>query len=167
MTHPLVEQLRFTRSEFRRAFRGFPQADGEKRLGPMNSAGWIVGHMAWHEQRYWLERLAGLKPVPELERVASGNAASTPPLATMLEAWKTVTTAADPHLDALDEAAMHRSLPGAPPRQAGTALLRVTYHYWFHAGEVLAIRQLLDHARRPEYVGSIDTKAPYRAPAAS
>jgi len=27
---------------------------------------------------------------------------------------------------------------------------------------VLAIRQLLDHPRRPEFVGDIDSKAPYR-----
>jgi hypothetical protein len=28
MTHPLVEQLRFARSEWRRALRGIPEADG-------------------------------------------------------------------------------------------------------------------------------------------
>lgn len=165
MTHPLVEQLRFTRSEFRRALRGFPEADGQKRLGPMNSAGWIVGHMAWHEQRYWLDRLVSEKPVPELDAVASGAAPSTPPLAKMLAAWAKVTKTADPHLDGLDERRMHESLPGSPPRVIGTALLRVTYHYWFHTGEIVAIRQMLDHPRRPEYVGSIDTKAPYRPPA--
>jgi hypothetical protein len=27
----------------------------------------------------------------------------------------------------------------------GTVLMRNTYHYWFHAGEVYAIRQLLGH----------------------
>jgi hypothetical protein len=39
----------------------------------------------------------------------------------------------------------------------------MTYHYWFHIGEILAMRQLMDHPRRPEYVGDIEGQAPYRA----
>jgi hypothetical protein len=163
MAHPLVEQLRFARSEWRRGLRGVPEADGLRRFLPMNSIGWIVAHMAWHEQRYWLPRRAGAPPRPILNEVAAtGGPATTPSLKQMLAAWKTVTTAADPHLDALDEASMSTSLPGQPPRLFGNALLRVTYHYWFHTGEILAIRQLLDHPNRPEFVGSIDDRAPYR-----
>ena len=163
MTHPLVDQLRFARSEWRRGLRGTPEEDGSRRFEPMNSIGWIVGHMAWHEQRYWLTRLAGETPEPILNEVAaSGGPATTPSLRAMLRSWSAVTAAADPLLDALDEAALQRSLPGSPPRLIGNALLRVTYHYWFHTGEVLAIRQLLDHPRRPEFVGNIDDRAPYR-----
>jgi hypothetical protein len=163
VTHPLVEQLRFARSEWRRGLRGVPEADGSRRLEPMNSISWIVAHMAWHEQRYWLTRLAGVTPQPILNEVAaSGGPATTPSLTAMLKAWKTVTTTADPHLDALDETSMQVSLPGSPPRLMGNALLRVTYHYWFHTGEILAIRQLLEHPNRPEYVGNIDERAPYR-----
>lgn len=163
MTHPLVEQLRFARSEFRRGLHGFPEADGTKRLGPMNSAGWIVAHMAWHEQRYWLQRLRGevVEPIL-LQHGANGAPATTPSLRAMLRAWRHVTSAVDPILDGLDEAAMARDLPGAPPRRLGDAILRVTYHYWFHTGEILAIRQLLDHPGRPEFVGDIDSLAPYR-----
>jgi hypothetical protein len=165
MPHPLVEQLRFTRSEWQRGLRGVREADGVRRFEPINSIGWIVGHMAWHEQRYWLTRLSGETPVPILnELVANGAPATTPPLGEMLEAWRTVTQAADPRLDALDEAAMTTSLPPpGPKREIGTALLRVTYHYWFHTGEILAIRQLFGHPRRPEFVGDIDGKAPYRS----
>jgi len=163
MTHPLVEQLRFARAEWRRGLRGVPEADGLRRFEPMNSIGWIVGHMAWHEQRYWLTRLVGETPEPILNEVAaSGGPTTTPSLRAMLKAWASVTAAADPHLDALDETAMLARLPGSPPRQMGTAVLRVTYHYWFHTGEILAIRQLLDHPHRPEYVGDIDRRAPYR-----
>jgi DinB family protein len=163
MTHPLVEQLRFARSEWLRGLRGVPEADGLRRFEPMNSIGWIVAHMAWHEQRYWLTRHAGVTPEPILNEVAaSGGPATTPSLKAMRAAWKTVTGAADPYLDALDESDMRRSLPGSPPRAYGNALLRVTYHYWFHIGEVVAIRQLLDHPRRPEFVGNIDDQAPYR-----
>jgi hypothetical protein len=43
MTHPLVEQLRFARSEWRRGLRGVPEAEGFRRFEPINS---IVGHMA-------------------------------------------------------------------------------------------------------------------------
>jgi hypothetical protein len=46
MTHALVEQLRFARSEWRRGLRGVPDADGSRHIEPMNSIGWIVGHMA-------------------------------------------------------------------------------------------------------------------------
>ena len=161
--HPLVEQLRFTRAEFRRGLRGTTAADGVRRLEPMNSIGWIVAHMAWNEQRYWLTRHAGETPVPILNEVAAnGGPATTPSLRAMRKAWSTVTAAADPHLDVLRESDMTRSLPGSPPRAYGTAILRVTYHYWFHTGEILAIRQLLDHPRRPEFVGNIDVQAPYR-----
>jgi hypothetical protein len=40
-------------------------------------------------------------------------------------------------------------------------LLRTTYHYWFHAGEVAAVRQLLGHGDLPEFVGDM-TPATYR-----
>ena len=164
MAHPLVDQLRFTRSEWLRGVRGVPEADGVRRLKPMNSIGWIVGHMAWQEQRYWLTRLSGATPLPILnELVANGAPATTPPLGDMLEAWRTVTAEADRVLDGLDETAMSTDLPSpGPSRLTGNAIQRVTYHYWFHIGEVLAIRQLLDHPRRPEFVGDIDGEAPYR-----
>ncbi|MCI0582245.1 MAG: DinB family protein [Chloroflexi bacterium] len=163
MTHPLVEQLRFARHEWRRGLRGVPEADGRRRLEPMNSIGWIVAHMAWHEQRYWLTRMAGETLEPTLnELAASGGPATTPSLRAMLKAWNAVTAASDPRLDALDETAMLTHLPGSPPRQLGTAILRVTYHYWFHTGEILAIRQLVGHPHRPEYVGDLDGRAPYR-----
>lgn len=163
--HPLVEQLRFARAEFGRGVAGVPEADGLRRFEPMNSIGWIVAHMAWHEQRYWLTRINGTTPVPELNEIAAnGGPATTPPLGAMLEAWTTVTSAADPMLAGLDEPAMYRELGGTPARLIGNAILRVTYHYWFHTGEILAIRQLLDHPDRPEFVGDIDGQAPYRAP---
>jgi len=165
VVHPLIEQLRFTRSEFRRGLRAVPAADALRRLEPMNSIGWIVAHMAWHEQRYWLTRGQDLTPVPELNEIApNGGPATTPPLAAMLTAWKTVTDAADPWLNALTAADMDGDLGGSGPRRTiGAGLQRVTYHYWFHTGEILAIRQVLGHPRLPEFVGNIDDEAPYRA----
>jgi hypothetical protein len=162
--HPLVEQLRFTRSEFKRGLRGTPASDGARRLEPMNSIGWIVAHMSWQEQRYFLTRAQGSTPLPELNEIApNGGPATTPPLAAMLRAWSEVTAASDAWLAKLDDAALLGPLGGPGPRRTvGSAIQRVTYHYWFHTGEILAIRQVLGHRRLPEFVGNIDDEAPYR-----
>ena len=165
MAEPLVEQLRFTRAEWLRGLRGTPEADGLRRLEPMNSIGWIVAHLAWQEQRYWLTRLQDRTPVPLLNELAAyGGPPTTPSLREMLAAWKQVTGEVDPWLDGLSAAALAEPLAGPGPRRSvGDSIQRVVYHYWFHIGEILAIRQLLGHARLPEFVGPIETKAPYRA----
>jgi hypothetical protein len=164
MAHPRVEQLRFTRSEWRRALRGVSEEDGSRRLEPINSIGWIVAHLAWQEQRYFVARAQGRLPIPELDDIApSGGSPSTPSLRAMLGLWRRATEAADPWLDSLDTAALLRPLPPpGGPRTIGDAIQRVTYHYWEHIGEIMAIRQLLDHPRRPEFVGAIEERAPYR-----
>jgi hypothetical protein len=165
MAHPLVDQLRFTRSEWRRAIRGTPEVDGGRRIEPMNSISWIVGHLAWQEQRYWLARGMGQIPIPALDdTVASGGPPTTPSLRAMLDAWRLVTATADPWLDALTTTRLLEDLP--PPgarRTIGDAMRRMTYHYWFHMGEILAIRQVLGHRRLPDFVGNIEGRAPYRA----
>jgi hypothetical protein len=164
VTHPLVEQLHFTREEWLRALRGVPEKDGFRRLEPINSIGWIVGHLAWQEQRYFVARAQGRLPLPILDEVAaSGGPPSTPSLKAMRAAWKQVTAEADRWLESLTTAGLLEQLP--PPgnsRTAGDAIRRTTYHYWFHIGEILAIRQLLGHPHRPEYVGNIEKRAPYR-----
>ena len=167
MAHPLVDQLRFTRSEWLRALDGVPEADGEIRLQPMNSIGWIVFHLAWHEQLSFVTRLQGRTPVPEAnEHGVNGQPASTPPLADALRAWHAVTAAADPGLDMLDTARLAEFMPNSPrPRLIGSIVRRVTYHYWFHVGEITAIRQVLGHANVPEFVGDIDGRPPYRSEA--
>jgi hypothetical protein len=164
VAHPLVEQIRFTRDEWLRALRGVPEEDGYRRFEPINSIGWIVGHLAWQEQRYFVARAQGRLPLPILDEVAaSGGPPSTPSLKEMLADWKVVTAEADVWLDSLTTAGLLEALP--PPgnsRTAGDAIRRTTYHYWFHIGEILAIRQLLGHPHRPEYVGNIEKRAPYR-----
>jgi hypothetical protein len=45
----------------------------------------------------------------------------------------------------------------------GSLLQRTIYHYWYHLGENLAIRQLLGHTRLPQFVGDIDGKAPFES----
>ena len=166
MTHPLIDQFRFTRSEWLRGLEGVSEDDATRHFGPMNCISWIVGHLAWHEHRYWLERAQGKLLFPTLnEMYAYGAPMSTPPLTEMLGLWRTVTQAADPYLDNLTTEKLQSELlrDGKPVGQSiGSALRRVTYHYWFHIGEIQAIRQMLGQANLPEYVGDIEIQAPYR-----
>ena len=167
MPHLLVTQLRFARIELLRALEAIPAADAEKRLMPMNSIGWIVGHLAQQEQQNWLTRLQGKTLYPHLtEQFGYGKPASTPPLSDVLAAWQAVTDASNPFLDQLktaDFAAPMFEDGELPGSNVGTFMLRVTYHYWFHIGEILAIRQILGHPNLPDYVGDIYHKAPYQA----
>jgi uncharacterized damage-inducible protein DinB len=165
--HPLVTQLRFTRSEFARALRGVSDEDGTRRFPPLNSISWNAGHLAWQEQYYFLFLAQRFRLLPEIERLfASGAPASTPALSEMVAAWKEITAAADPWLEAQTSESLAEYFTradGQPgQRTYGNLLQRVIYHYWYHLGENMAIRQLLDHSRLPQYVGNLDEKAPYR-----
>jgi uncharacterized damage-inducible protein DinB len=168
MAHPLVEQLRFARAEFLRGLGGLSSDDACRRVGPMNSIGWNVGHMAWQEQRYWLFRGQGRILVPEVQRVfANGAPASTPALDQVMADWRAITAAADPWLDGLTSDALAQlrdfDVDGQTIRlRFGSLLQRTTYHYWYHTGENMAIRQMLGHTDLPEFVGNIDDEAPYR-----
>jgi hypothetical protein len=164
MPHPLVDQLRFARRQFGVALEGTPEEDGFRRLGPMNSIGWIVAHLAWHEQAYWLTRAQGVTVRQEVvEHGASGRPATTPSLSAMLDAWEAVKAAADPWLDRQDESTLFTPIPNSPAtRLVGNGILRVTDHYWFHTGEIMAIRQILGHEGLPEFIGDIDGLAPWR-----
>ena len=42
MVHPLVEQLRFARSEFRRGLEGVTAEEAKRRFLPMNCIAWNV-----------------------------------------------------------------------------------------------------------------------------
>jgi len=164
-THPLVTQLRFARSEFNRCFEGVSAEDAVRRLGPMNSLSWIVGHLADQEHGWWIVLAQGRSLLPGLnDRVGFGKPASTPPLEEMWAAWRTATQAADEYLDTLTTNALqfHLSHKGVPRvENIGTMLLRCIYHYWFHIGEAHAIRQMLGHAELPVYVGDM-SQALYR-----
>ena len=166
MPHPLVDQFRFTRSEWLRGLEGVSEEDGACHFGPMNCISWTVGHLAWHEQRTWLTRSQNKILFPKLnELFAYGADMNTPSLKEMLETWQTVTQAADPFLDTLTSETLQNELllNGEPVGQTlGSALRRVTYHYWYHIGEIQAIRQMLGHKDLPEYVGDIEIEAPYR-----
>ena len=74
MPHPLVEQLRFARSEFRRGLVGVTDEEARRRFLPINSISWNIGHLAWQEQRYWLLYPQGIMLLPEEREKASFDA---------------------------------------------------------------------------------------------
>lgn len=166
MPHPLAVQLRFTRSEFKRALDGVTEAEARQRFLPMNCISWNVGHLAWQEQRYFLFFGQNQMPLPQINDLfAYGAPASTPSLHEMWTAWNTITQAVDPWLDALatEKLLEHVVIDGqSSPYIFGSLLQRVIYHYWYHTGENLAIRQMLGHTDLPEFVGDIDGEAPYQ-----
>jgi DinB superfamily len=166
MTHPLVDQFRFTRREWRRGLDGVSEDEGARHFAAMNCISWIVGHLTWHEQRIFLFRPQGQILYPLLNQVyAYGAPMSTPSLAESLDMWNHVAAAADPYLDSLTTAGLQTELllnGQVVGQTVGSALRRITYHYWFHNGEIQAIRQMLGHTGLPEYVGNIETEAPYR-----
>jgi len=166
MSHPLVLQLWFARSEFKRGLEGLSEADATKRLLPMNCISWNIGHLAWQEQRYWLFRAQDQVLLPEVNnQFAYGAPASTPALADARAIWDQITKACDPWLDTLTTAKLqeHVVIDGLPsPYIFGSLLQRTIYHYWYHTGENMGIRQALGHTALPDFVGDIDTEAPYR-----
>ncbi len=166
MTHPLVDQFRFTRKEWLSGLEGISEEDGAHHFGPMNCIGWTVGHLAWHEQRTFLQRPQGKILFPNLnELFAYGAPMCTPSFKEMLDTWQTVAQTCDPFLDTLTTSILQTNvlLKGKVIGQTlGSALRRITYHYWYHIGEIQAIRQMLGHKNLPEYVGDIDMEAPYR-----
>ena len=166
MPHPLVLQLRFTRSEFQRALVGLTDEEARRRFMPMNCISWNIGHLAWQEQRYWLWRAQGQILLPHInDMFAYGAPASTPALDQAWAVWHTIIEASDPWLDKLTTEKLQQSviIDGQPSDIIfGNLLQRVIYHYWYHTGENMAIRQLLGHQDLPEFVGNIDDEAPYR-----
>ena len=164
--HPLVLQLKFTRSEFKRALKGLSEEDASKRLLPMNCISWNVGHLAWQEQRYFLYYAQGLMPYPEVQQAyAYGAPGSTPSLKEVLVVWGKITEAADVWLESLTREKLQEHFVKKDGSQGGaiygSMLQRVIYHYWYHTGENMAIRQMLGHTHLPEFVGNIDDQAPY------
>ncbi len=98
--------------------------------------------------------------VPNLYlEVGTGQPGSAPDWEAMLNAWRTVTAAADEYLDTLTPELLTTRLvyEGEPQREdVGTLLLRNIYHYWFHLGEAYALRELLGHTGLPGFVGRMD-----------
>jgi len=167
MIHPMVLQLRFTRSEFKRAIDGVTDEESRKRFLPMNCISWHVGHLAWQEQRYFLLFAQGKILLPEINKqFAYGAPHSTPSLEEMWSGWKEIISAVDPWLDQVTSEILlsHVMRDGKETQYIyGSLLQRVIYHYWYHTGENMTIRKLLGHTGLPFFVGNIDEEAPYKS----
>ncbi len=163
--HPLVAQLYFTRSEFKRALKGVSDEDARKRFEPMNCISWMVAHMAYQEQRFWVKAPQDRVVAPEIIKLAGyGEPASTPPLDEMWQAWNAVTEVANIFLETITTEMLTTHIVSKgrnSPETIGTMLHRNTYHYWYHLGESQAIRQLLGHEKLGQFVGNIGAEAPY------
>src|SRR2546428_2285407 len=96
--HPLVTQLRFTRSEWVRGLGPVTAREAARRFDPINPIAWMIGHLAWQEQLYWLERAQDTTARPEGRGLRVGTRLSVPPLAEAWAWWRAVTPAADPQL---------------------------------------------------------------------
>jgi uncharacterized damage-inducible protein DinB len=152
----IINQLKFSRGEFRKGFTGVSEEEGARRFMPINSISWMVGHLAWHEQLYWLTRLQDYTPIPELNDLAAfGGAASQPSLTQMIACWEKVTAEADRYLEKLTLGDLTPNVIANGKEyqiNKGTLLTRVIYHYWYHNGEMQAVRQLLGHKSLPDFV---------------
>lgn len=168
MIHPLILQLRFARSEFKRGLDGLSEVDARRRIEPMNCISWNVGHLAWQEQRYWLQRLQNKMLATRLDELfCYGCPPATPPLSEMLAAWQNIIAATDPFLDTLTTEALKqprafRVGDESFTTNTGNLLQRVIYHYWYHNGENQAIRQILRHSGLQDFVGNLDEEASYQ-----
>lgn len=161
MIHPLVSQLHFTRSEFVRCFEGVAPDDMARRVEPLNSLSWAVGHLALQEHFYWVQLAQGKNIAPGLrERVGFRQPATTPPGDEMWTLWHSITRTADEYLESLQPQDLENRFEweGKPLAESiGTLLLRNTYHYWFHLGKAHAIRQMMGHTDLPVYVGNVSS----------
>ncbi len=72
-SHPLVIQLRFTRSEWLRGLRAVTPEEAARRFEPINAIAWMIGHLAWQEQRYFVELAQGTIAVPEVKQFGYGS----------------------------------------------------------------------------------------------
>jgi len=159
MPHPLVTQLRFARSEFIRVIHGVSLQETYVRMGQMNCISWTIGHLASQENQYFVLMAQGKTIQPELRKIAgSGSRSSTPRLDDMWAAWRETTANADVYLDTVtpDILQSHLEWKGKPLNESvGTMLQRTLYHYWYHIGEIHAIRQMLGHRNIPQFVGDM------------
>ena len=113
--------------------------------------------------------MAHLQPGPDAGSCAQRDCGLWPPRLYAAANWNAGGLAhgdggSRPWLDKLTPAdlAGNITLHGWRTTTVGSLLLRVIYHYWYHIGEIMSIRQQLGQPNLPDFVGDIDDLAPYR-----
>ncbi len=164
MVHPLVNQFRFARTEFVRCIHGVSMQETYSHVGQMNCISWTIGHLAAQENQYFVFLAQDKVIQPDLRKIAGyGSPKSAPKLDDMWSAWREVTANADVYLDTVTSETLqdYFEWKGKPVSESiGTMLNRALYHYWFHIGEVHAIRQMLGHRNIPQFIGDM-SHVPY------
>lgn len=159
MAHTMVEQLRFTRGELLRCLDGLGAGDALVEHGQMNCISWTLGHLAAHENNNFVFLAQNKVLLPNLRKICSyGSPRSQPDYDEMQAAWREVTACADSFLDTLttEKLLEHFQWKGQPLAESiGTMLYRTIYHYWYHLGEIHAMRQLLGQRDLPQFVGDL------------
>lgn len=159
MALKLVEHLWFTREKWLTGYENLADEDAVKRIGDANSVSWMVGHLACFEQFTWCQLAQGIMVVEELSAFDFGKPATTPPLNEVLDMWQRVMPVADQYLETLTEADLetHLKLPNGANfwDDIGTTILRHTWHYSYHLGEMQALRSSMQHKNLPQFVGNM------------
>jgi hypothetical protein len=52
---------------------GVTADEAAHRVGRINPIAWMIGHLAWQEQLYWLERAQGKVAVPDVKLFGYGS----------------------------------------------------------------------------------------------
>ncbi|MFT7587268.1 MAG: hypothetical protein ACI9EW_003710, partial [Cellvibrionaceae bacterium] len=162
--HPLIEQMQFAKQKWLIGHDDLSAEEGGKRLGNANSIGWMVGHLAGFDQAVWLERPLGIVLNEAVKACGYGRPASTPDSDEMLAAWHAI----QEHVNNVHKQLTADDLwicPGTSSENLGTLILRQMWHYWYHLGEMQAVRQAMGHENLAQYVGGIPSKFRWTVPA--
>ena len=150
--HALVQIQHLARKEFARNLGGLSDEDARRRIEPMNSISWIVGHVAHQQHTLFVAWPQGKEIEPQYHPFGYRSPASQPALGEVMALWQASCDEADAWLDAATEESLRGPFISSPEGEnAGTLLVRNIFHTWCHLGEISSIRQILGH-RPPEFV---------------
>ena len=135
--------------EFARAAAAVPAPGRGGALGRLNSGGWIVGHIAAQQDRFWNVLTQGLEPDPWLVEsgYTRGNEGDTPSYTEAMAALGRVTDRCAGYLGSLTESDLERSIQlssrSGREQTVGALLARSVGHLFAHAGELSAVASLV------------------------
>ncbi len=154
MSHHLIRYSQHVRREFKRVLEGMSEADCNKRVANLNSIAWMTAHLMNQEYTYWHKSQAN-----EIAEVTAFNETLKVHPADFKEAfvlWERVTDESNDWLERLSEDDLRTHLTGRKSFEVeniGSLLTRVIGHYYFHIGQISAVRKMLDYDV-PGFVGS-------------
>jgi uncharacterized damage-inducible protein DinB len=145
------------RADLMRALDGFDDASGALRLGGLNEVAWMVAHLAFQEQAYWLLAFDRDPPRPQLAEYRRSRPDPVMPLSQALDAYRAVSAATEPFLLGLRAEDLERRTPSVElqlKEPIGVLCLRVFGHHYVHIGQITAVRRWLGMPV-PPFVGRL------------